>query len=60
VVRIGHTHEEFIALIQDAMSDHTPAAVDARLAVAQENTWDHRVETLNDILDRHLAQRAKV
>jgi glycosyltransferase involved in cell wall biosynthesis len=43
VVRIAETHAEFISQIRDALEDHSPQAIAARVAVARENTWDKRV-----------------
>lgn len=56
VVRIGRNHEEFISLINEALDRPSQAELEARLAVAKENTWDHRAEELNRILDHHLKQ----
>jgi hypothetical protein len=50
VVRIAETHEAFIAQIREAIEDHSPQAIAARLAVARENTWDQRVEQICRIL----------
>jgi glycosyltransferase involved in cell wall biosynthesis len=55
LIRITQTHEEFIGCIPDALEDHDPAAIQARVATARKNTWDHRVTEIHDILDRQLS-----
>jgi glycosyltransferase involved in cell wall biosynthesis len=54
VVRIARSHDEFLALIAEAMDDNSPEVIAKRAAVAQENTWDHRVEEIHRILDQRL------
>lgn len=54
VVRIAETHQEFISQIREAMEDYSPETIQARIAVARENTWDHRVAEIYRILERRL------
>ena len=58
-VRIAQTHDEFIDHIRDALGDDTPQAIEARVAVARENTWDHRVAEINRVLEQHLSVKSK-
>lgn len=51
VVRIAKTHAEFINQIRDALLDQSPQIIDARVAVARENTWDNRVADMFRILE---------
>ena len=46
VVRIAETQQMFVNLIREALDDNAPQVIQARVAVAQENTWDHRVEEI--------------
>lgn len=55
VIRIGSTYDEIITHIGDVMQAYDAATVEARVAVARENTWDQRVATLHTILDERLA-----
>ena len=57
VVRLAESRDEFVELIGDAMGDCSAAAIDARLAVARENTWDRRVAEIRNILMPLLRQR---
>lgn len=57
VVRIAETHDEFIHRIGEALHDHSPQAIEARVAVARENTWDQRVTEIYGVLHHHLAAK---
>lgn len=58
LVRIGRTPEEFIAQIAAALTEHDPAAVAHRKAVAAANTWEHRVAKIEGLLADALARSA--
>ena len=60
VVRIAETHTEFISQIRKALHDHDPQAIEARVAVARENTWENRIEAMYRILDLRLAGGEKL
>jgi glycosyltransferase involved in cell wall biosynthesis len=57
VLRIAGTHEEFLRHIRDALADNGPEAIEARVAVARQNTWDQRVAEIYRILGPLLADR---
>ncbi len=54
VVRIAESHDEFVHQIGEALHDHVPQSIEARVAVAQENTWDQRVDEIYRVLQEHL------
>ncbi len=54
VLRIAETHDEFIHHVGEALSDNAPEVVEARVAVARENTWDHRVVEIYRALQHRL------
>ncbi len=54
VVRIADNETAFIRAIQQALDEDAPAAAARRQAVARQNTWEHRVETLSAIIQSHL------
>lgn len=54
VIRIGESHAEFIELIKDALHDYSPQAIEARVSVARQNTWDQRVAEIYRILQARL------
>jgi glycosyltransferase involved in cell wall biosynthesis len=55
VVRIAETRAEFISQIREALHDHGPQAIGARVAVARENTWENRVADMYRILQPFLS-----
>lgn len=57
VLRIAGTNDEFVAMVAEAVKDRSPQAIDARVAVARENTWEKRVEEIYRIIDPMLAAR---
>jgi hypothetical protein len=57
VVRIAETPAEFVRQIRRAIDDHSPAAVEARVNVARDNTWDKRVTDIYRALDNQLSPR---
>jgi glycosyltransferase involved in cell wall biosynthesis len=50
VLRTGESHNEFIVLIAEAVKDKSCAAIEARVSVARENTWEKRVAEIYRIL----------
>ena len=41
-------------LIKDALIDNSPRSVEARVNVAQNNTWDQRVLEIYRVIEKHL------
>jgi glycosyltransferase involved in cell wall biosynthesis len=59
VVYIGKTHSEFVELIDVAIAENSPARVQARVAMANTNTWAARVEQFWEFLEKEQRARAK-
>jgi len=59
VVRIAQTTDDFVRQVREAQYDYTLEAIQARVAVAGENTWDHRVTDIYRILQHHLSTMAQ-
>ena len=55
VLRIAESHDEFVDQIGEALRDNAPQSIQARVAVARENTWDHRVADISLALEQHLS-----
>jgi hypothetical protein len=51
---VADTTEEFIRMVGEAASDYAPERIEARIALAKQNTWDQRLVEIYDALDRHL------
>jgi glycosyltransferase involved in cell wall biosynthesis len=50
LVELYTTPEEFFAQLEAALANDTPALQERRRAFAHQNDWDHRVETLSELL----------
>ncbi len=53
-VRIAENKSQFIDHIREAINDYDSQSVQNRVAIARENTWEHRVEKYYQILQQHL------
>jgi len=56
VVRIAESAVDFVRQIREAIADHSPTSVAARVAVARENTWDSRVTDIYRAIDKRLSR----
>lgn len=56
VVRIARSHEEFLPQIEAALEEDSHAHRAARQAVARENSWEARVTTKSEHLERLLSR----
>lgn len=54
VVWIADNRKAFLQAVDQALSADTPQDAQRRQAVARENTWDQRVETLSSIIQGYL------
>jgi glycosyltransferase involved in cell wall biosynthesis len=59
VVRVARTGEEFVAACEAALAD-PEAGREARLALAADNTWEHRVARILEHVERALEEKAPV
>jgi len=50
IARIATTAEEFASQTREALDDRGTAAVDRRIAVAQENSWRRRLDRMNELI----------
>jgi glycosyltransferase involved in cell wall biosynthesis len=50
VVWLATSHDDFVQMIGQALADCSMEAINARLAVARDNTWDQRVADIGSIL----------
>lgn len=57
VLRIGQTHEEMVSLVSEAVEDKSSRAIEARVSVAHENTWENRVAEIYRILQPMLSEK---
>ena len=57
VVRLAQTSDDFVQMIRQALADRFAEAINARVAVARDNTWDQRVAEIGRILSPLLRPR---
>jgi len=53
-VQIAATPEEFVELIDKALADDNPELQEGRRQLARENSWDQRVDRMEQILNKSL------
>jgi hypothetical protein len=54
VLHIADDDEDFISKVGQAIKNNTSDAIESRVAVARENTWDRRVEDMYQVLESFL------
>lgn len=57
VVRVAESHDEWDQALSDALDGHAPGTIQERQAVAMTNTWDARVDLLEQWLLAMLRQK---
>jgi hypothetical protein len=55
VLHIAENNDDFVVKVGEAMRDNALQSIEARVAVAQENTWDRRVEDIYHNLEPFLS-----
>ena len=50
-LRIGHTGEQFLDLVNDALHERDDARVKARQDAVRDGTWDARAEWVSDLIE---------
>jgi glycosyltransferase involved in cell wall biosynthesis len=58
-IAIARSRDEFVTLAERAMQDDSAARAAERQGMARENSWDHRVEELSEIVGPLLEERAR-
>lgn len=49
-VQLADTPEDFVAQVEKAVLDNSPAAVAQRVTLAEENSWENRAEVMSDVI----------
>lgn len=58
VVWLAQSRDEFVQKVGQALAGSSAEAIEARLAVARENTWDRRVAEISQIVETLLRREA--
>jgi teichuronic acid biosynthesis glycosyltransferase TuaH len=53
VIYLGEEHASFIQLIDEALTEDSPALIEQRTNVANTNTWEARIKQLWQIVDKY-------
>jgi glycosyltransferase involved in cell wall biosynthesis len=56
-IKIARTKEEYVAFIEDALSENNEENMKKRFAAAKNNAWENRVEAISDKIGGHLKVR---
>lgn len=56
VLRIARTHDDWFALVAEALSENDATAARARQAAVSQGTWDARAQWVSDLIESKLAQ----
>jgi glycosyltransferase involved in cell wall biosynthesis len=59
VLRIARTRDEFLRLVEEALSENDPEAGMKRQAAVASGTWDARVDYVGDLIERVLKAKQK-
>jgi glycosyltransferase involved in cell wall biosynthesis len=57
VLRIARSREDFLRLVEDALSESDPEAARARQAAVAGGTWDARAEWVSGLIENALAKK---
>ncbi|HEX5888723.1 MAG TPA: glycosyltransferase [Pyrinomonadaceae bacterium] len=59
VLRIARSREDFLRLVEEALSESEPAMKEKRQAAVASGTWEARAEHVSDLIEKVLAGRDK-
>jgi glycosyltransferase involved in cell wall biosynthesis len=59
VLRIARSHDDWFRLVEEALNEKDPAAVQARQAVVASGTWDARAEWVSGLIEKTLAGKQR-
>lgn len=59
VIDIAHDDTEFIRLVGEALDKSDPTMRHKRLQVAKQNSWDCRVQQMDQAIQEYLAKRRR-
>ena len=59
VLKIADNKEDFIPLIEQSIKENSNELVNKRIEIAKENTWDRRVETIENLIEKHIIKESE-
>jgi glycosyltransferase involved in cell wall biosynthesis len=57
VLRIARSRDQFLELVEDALSETDPAAPARRQAAVASGTWDARAEWVSDLIEKKIVEK---
>lgn len=57
VIRLAGAPQEYLQLVRDALAEDTAEHTQARVALAEKNTWEHRVEEISELVESMLEEK---
>ena len=57
---IARTHEEFVKLIEEALTSDSTEALAERAAAAKKNSWSERIERMSSLMEEAIDRKRKV
>jgi glycosyltransferase involved in cell wall biosynthesis len=59
VIELARSPDEFVRQIKNVRVNDASEKTKKRIAVARQNTWDHRVSLMSDVMDKRLSFESK-
>jgi len=59
LIHIARTDEEWLHALQTALTAGGPGTPNQRIAAAFDNSWDHRVSDIENLIRRHTGQQTE-
>jgi glycosyltransferase involved in cell wall biosynthesis len=59
VLRIARSRENFLALVEDALSERDPSVAQKRQQAVANGTWDARAEWVSELIERKLNEKGE-
>ena len=53
LIKIARTKEEWIKLIEQSLKEDRPELIGQRKQLACQNTWEHRVEQMSELIKKY-------
>lgn len=59
VVRFANDADEWEAAIEDALNEKAEYMIEQRQLIASQNTWDHRIALISELIEKELKTKVK-
>jgi hypothetical protein len=59
IIRVAESYDQYVQYVREALTDHSPEAVQARVALARQNTWDQRIVEIYAAMERVMVAKGE-